>query len=384
MTTTFLDTLTFLSDDQRRVLAENDLDTPEAFRHITLERLEREPFKLSPGRASKLLLATGGGAASSNTTNILQVAEPPDVETKIDRALLAAHDDPRKAGALLDLGVDALVLGADDRIDVAATKALRAHLAGGARLPATWQGQRIAATRELSTPPVWNNPKQGGLPLQAGKDEISGVPWGELKIDGLRAAAFGYRQGMFDGMTEAAVFAALSDPHGNTLGRVIARMAAMKVKPEDMDVHVVMADPVGRAWTPPGGPLRNGAGLDLGCRAPFQCGPAPAPAQPVHGRRDAAVLPPSAGRRGPRWAPARRDGVAGGSRGWRRRNVAQSRTHQRAPEAGAHPRPAPAVAGHRGRVQRRGTVGPAGPGRRQRRGSGSAQAPGQQPLVDRA
>lgn len=115
---------------------------------------------------------------------------------------------------------------------------MRQHVAAGAPAGATWQGQRIAETATLSTPPVWCSPRTG-QPLQAGKDEITDTAWGEFKLDGLREAAFGYESGMFANMPDSFVF---EQVRANGLGirdKIRTRMKALDVTPESMDRVVV-------------------------------------------------------------------------------------------------------------------------------------------------
>jgi hypothetical protein len=249
MTTDFLTSCGFLSDDQRAALRAQDLDSAAAFKHVTTADLRAEPFKLSIGKASQLLEAAGVGGTTP-TTHIIQPAEPLDQATRIDRALFAAHNDPTKTGALIELGVLEVVLQADDKLDVMQTKAALAHAAAGAPLGATWQGQRIADVRKLSTPPIWCSPRGDHRPLQAGRDEISDVPWGELKLDGLRITAFGEGEGFFKGMTDEAVFAGMQ-PDQKLYQRVVARMKALEVPPESMDQHVIYSRSSTRATRVP-------------------------------------------------------------------------------------------------------------------------------------
>jgi hypothetical protein len=115
----------------------------------------------------------------------------------------------------------------------------------------------------LSTPPVWCSPRTG-QPLQAGKDEITETPWGELKLDGLREAAFGYREGMFVGMPDPQVFVNLRGDVLGIRGKIAARMKALGVKPEEMDAIVVFRQrkPLERLEVPVshGAARRAGAG----------------------------------------------------------------------------------------------------------------------------
>ena len=244
MSSDFINSLTFLTEDECRVLREQDLTAPEDFAHVTIPRLEAAPFRLTTGKASKVLRAAKVPAAGAPVVNVANIhAEPPSLASRIDAALAAAREDVAAAGLLVELGVALVVLAADDKIDVEATKAMRQHVAAGAPSGATWQGQRIAETATLSTPPVWCSPRTG-QPLQAGKDEITDTAWGELKLDALREAAFGYEQGMFANMPDSFVF---EQVRVNGLGirdKIRMRMKALGVTPDSMDrVVVFRAEP---------------------------------------------------------------------------------------------------------------------------------------------
>lgn len=234
----FLDSLTFLSDEQRQLLRDKDLDSPECFKHITVTRLEAAPFNLSPGRASRLLTAAGVGHGPASTT--ITIAEPPDEDTRIERALLAARDDPSKAPALAAIGVELVVLDDASKVDVAQTKRMRAHAATGAAVGATWQGRKIVRARTLGMPVVLCSPRTGKA-LQDGRDEVTGTPWGELGLDTLRLVAFGYREGIIAamGLGEPEAFAQIRDDKSGLRQRLSARMKALEVKPEEMDDIVV-------------------------------------------------------------------------------------------------------------------------------------------------
>lgn len=247
MSSDFIDSLTFLTEDECRVLREQNFTDPEDFAHVTISRLEAPPYRLTTGKASKLLRAAKIPVAGAGTPVVNNVAithaEPPSLANRIDAALLAARDDVSAAGLLVELGVPLVVLAADDKIDPEATKAMRQHVAAGAPAGATWQGQRIAETATLSTPPVWCSPRTG-QPLQAGKDEITETAWGELRLDGLREAAFGYEQGMFANMPDSFVFEQLRVNGLGIRDKIRVRMKALGVTPESMDrVVVFRAEP---------------------------------------------------------------------------------------------------------------------------------------------
>ena len=234
----FLDTLDFLTPDQRAILAAEDLTSPAAFKHITIEALKALGFKL--GRASLILDAAGVPAAGAAVpTNItVHQADPPDLEARIDRALVAARKDPTKAPMLHELGVPYAVLEADDKLDEAKTRDLRRHLAAGAPLPDSWHGQRIAATRTLSTPPLWCVPRTG-VPLQNGRDGATDIPWGELLLDGLRLTAFGLESGFFGGLADETIFARMKENTGGVREKLAERAKNAGVNLATMDRRVV-------------------------------------------------------------------------------------------------------------------------------------------------
>ncbi len=241
----FLDTLPFLSPEQRAALRAEDLDTAVAFVHVPISTLQAAPFSLTLGKASRLLAAAQDERAHTPTlapppapqTVHVSLAEPLSMQARIERALAAAEADPSTAGALLDLGVEHVVIGAHGKVWPAATIAMRAHAASGAPVGKTWQGAKIASVRSLSTPVVLCSPRTG-RPLQDGKDEVTETPWGMLGLDGLRLAAFGYEQDMFAGMSEDAVLSMIAGGK-DARAKIEKRMAALDVKPEDMDPRVV-------------------------------------------------------------------------------------------------------------------------------------------------
>lgn len=238
MSSDFIDSLTFLTEDECRVLREQDLTAPEDFAHITIPRLEAPPFRLTTGKASKVLRFAKVPVAGAPVVNVSTIhAEPSSHASRVDAALAAAREDVAAAGLLVELGVARVVLGVDDKVSPALTLSMRAQEAAGVPVGATWQGQRVVDTARLASPTVYCSPRDGS-PLQAGAGEVSGVMWGELGLDGLRAAAFGYQEGLFEGRPEEAVFAAMKSG-GSLREKVLGRMRALSVKPEAMDRIVV-------------------------------------------------------------------------------------------------------------------------------------------------
>lgn len=255
----FLDSLPFLSPEQRAALRADDLDTAVAFAHVTVSMLQAPPFGLTIGKASRLLAAAQTEVATPLAPQavVVNVAEPPDLRTRIERALLLAEQDPSTVGSLADLGVDLVVIGEHGKVWPAATIAMRAHASTGASVGKTWQGAKIASVHALAAPAVWCSPRTS-RPLQDGKDEVTETPWGLLGLDGLRVAAFGYDQGMFDGLGESAVWDIVHSK-GPLHVKIVKRMAALDVKPEDMDPRVVFS---ARKPEAPSRPMRDGAPRD--------------------------------------------------------------------------------------------------------------------------
>lgn len=260
----FLDSIPFLSPEQRASLRADDLDAAAAFVHVTVQMLQAPPFGLTIGKASRLLAAAQGEAAATSapapSTLVVNIAEPPDLRTRIERALLLAEQDPSTIGALADLGVDLVVIGEHGKVWPAATIAARAHAATGAPIGKTWQGAKIVSVHALAAPTVWCSPRTS-RPLQDGKDEVTGTEWATLGLGGLRVAAFGYEQGMFDGMSEGAVLDVIKQASALHT-KLVKRMAALDVKPEDMDPRVVFSSRKTEVPSRPmrdDSPLRNGA-----------------------------------------------------------------------------------------------------------------------------
>lgn len=244
---TWLDSLDFLSSSQREALKQQDLDVPEAVRMLTAPQLVGLGLDLTIGKAARLLAAAqaGGPGPATATSVSVQIAEPPDHATRVQRALEAAATDPTKVAGLVDL-LDHVVVGTEadpesDAINVTATRAMLVHLATGALVGSTWSGLRVVSVREIVAPRIHCNPRTGKA-LQAGRDAVSLVPWAELGIEGLRLAAYGYERGLFEGRSEDIVFASVRDD--KALRQRISVMAkADGVELSSLDGRLV--------WTPP-------------------------------------------------------------------------------------------------------------------------------------
>lgn len=242
MSSTWLDSLSFLSDTQRAALRALDLDSPDAVAAFTAERLEAR-VGLSLGNAGRLITAAGAGSKPPPPTSVtVQIAEAPSASARVSAALDAAAADPTRIPGLLEVGVESVVVGTaerpdDDVINVMATRAALAHAAGGAPIGSTWGGLRVVSVRELTAPKIYCNPRTG-RPLQDGRDEISLVPLGELGLEGLRLLAFGARAGFFDNRSDELVLNDLKNSSA-LRARIAAKAKADGVELASMDALVI-------------------------------------------------------------------------------------------------------------------------------------------------
>jgi len=214
----FLSSYPFLDDAERDLLRKHGVDDADSVLGLGADGLVRHA-QLSPGKAGKLVRA----AERASTPTTAQPAVPTRDE-QVRAALRQAADDPSKVKALLELGVQVVVLTPEDRVDPGLSVMLHEHIAAGARVPATWRGRKIARVDQLATPPIWCSPRPPHRELQAGADEVSGVAWAALGVDGLRLAAHGYARGFFEGRAEEAAFKILmTDEHSNPRRRQVRR-----------------------------------------------------------------------------------------------------------------------------------------------------------------
>lgn len=258
----FLDEQPYLDTAAKDRLRKLDMDEPGAVIAFSPESIARLA-KISPGHAGKLVTAANAARATSTPALTVHMAEPPERAQRIAMALAAAHKDPTNSDALVSLGIMYAVLGADDRLEPAGTETLRVHLAGGGDLPKTWRGKRIIPVTELAAVPIWKSPRTLTA-LQGGVDELDeDLVWAELGLEGLRLAAFGFgwrpdsssrveTENMFNGFSDVQVFEHIRD---NDKGRkrILDRMKALGVKPEEMDDLVIVgrrkkAPPAKDAW----------------------------------------------------------------------------------------------------------------------------------------
>lgn len=252
---TWLDSLDFLSPDQRATLAQHDLDTPAAVRSLSASAIS-EATGLTLGKVGKLLTAAAEAHAPAKPNPISVVVSAPverSRDERIQATLAEAATDPTRLTALLDLGVDRVVVGTpqapdSDVVNVEQTRAMLAHAATGAPVGATWGGLRIVDIAEVVSPRIYCNPRTSKA-LQGGADEISLVPWAQLGLDGLRLAAYGYMRGLFDGRPEEAVFASVRDDAA-LRQRITVMAKAAGDKLEDLDDRLIWRPAKGQPAAP--------------------------------------------------------------------------------------------------------------------------------------
>lgn len=249
MTSTWLDSLSFLSDAHREALRKHDLDSPDAVAAFNAEQIAKAAG-LSLGIAGRVVTAAAGAGSKPQppvpTSVTVQLAEAPSASARVAAALDAAAADPTRIAGLLEVGVETVVVGTaeqpeSDAINVMATRAALAHAAGGAPIGSTWAGLRVVSVRELTAPKIFCNPRTG-RPLQDGHDELSLVPLGELGLEGLRLLAFGARAGFFDNRSDEIVFQELKSLPA-LRARIVAKAAAERVDLASMDALVVWRAP---------------------------------------------------------------------------------------------------------------------------------------------
>jgi len=242
----FLDTLTFLTDHHRALLHDADLDEPAAFQHLSHEafvaKFTSAPYGLSEGKVGRLFTATRLQTVSSGPTKVeVTVPAPLSRGEQIERALRTA-----KLDVLRDLGVTHVV-APKGVLDVDAT--LELFAANPSRMPATWRGKKVVALSDLSGAERYRNPRNGselqGLGV-TGVDEVTGEPWGALGLDGLCITAYGEGAGFFTGMTDRAVIEAMTvDAMGTRKplrARIEKRMEETDTKIESLKERVVVQE----------------------------------------------------------------------------------------------------------------------------------------------
>ncbi len=242
----FLDSLAFLSPAERAALHALDIDDPETVLAMSASEIETATTKvgtpLTPGKCAKIL-ATARKVGPSAAAEDEVARGVGDKITRITLGLQAlaienpSHLTPRKR-QLDALGVEYAVLDADGKVAPIASLELYQHLDTGVPKPPTWKNQRVVPLADIGAPQALCNPRTG-KPLQAGADELSGVKWADLGMDGLRVTAYGYNHAdAFPGSTEEAVFAAMS-PGTATRTLLEQRMKNLGVAPELLDYFIV-------------------------------------------------------------------------------------------------------------------------------------------------
>lgn len=242
----FLNTLTFLTPEQRALLVDADLDEPSAFQHLSHEKFVDKflspPYGLSEGKVGRLFTATRLQTTAATPTKV-EVTLPESLSRgeQIERALRAS-----KLDVLRDLGVT-YVVASWGVLDADATMELFAS--NPSRMPPTWRGKKVVALSDLAGVERYRNPRNGselqGLGV-TGVDEVTSEPWGALGLDGLCVAAFGEAAGFFAGMTDAAVIDAMMVDSTGTRkplrARIEKRMEVTDTKHESLKERVIVRD----------------------------------------------------------------------------------------------------------------------------------------------
>lgn len=236
----FLNTLP-LSDDERTKMRDQDLTTAAAVVALSAAEIAAATgFKI--GKAGAILSAARDVQEAAQQARRDADAADRDYERKKSQITLAlqalrADPAPHRRKAVTDLGVLFVVLDDGDKVDAADSMALLRDLEDGAPVPRAWQGKRVVKVADLGAPTVFCDPRTGAA-LQAGVAK-TGVPWGELGLDLLRLAAYGYREGLMHGMTDKAVFQGIRDDVDGLRTRLQQLAKNTRVDLASMDAIVV-------------------------------------------------------------------------------------------------------------------------------------------------
>lgn len=170
----FLNSLDFLTPEQRQKLASDDLDSAAAFRHYMPEYFTGERYGFSPGKAGKLI------TASREADHLTKRDEPDELAV----ALLDLANPAKHASAvrhLQALDVERVVLGEDGKVDAATTAAYQQD--GAPLVP--WYGPsgRVVHVAEVNGK-LPHHPRTG---VRLTRGDV--IPWVALPRDTLVAAA---------------------------------------------------------------------------------------------------------------------------------------------------------------------------------------------------
>lgn len=196
----FLDSVSHLTPEQRVALRGQELDNPDAIVAFTPEVIA-STAGLTLGAAGRLLRAAQQelDRQATDRKHAIRLAE-------LQSALTLARQDPKphRLRALQKLGFTHVVQTSGE-INPQMTLDMRADIDEGASVPRLWQGERVVSVDSLIEPTVFRHWRTGQT-LQAGKDDLTGIPWADLGLDVLRLLVYGQRLDAFHGMTDAAVF----------------------------------------------------------------------------------------------------------------------------------------------------------------------------------
>lgn len=233
-----------LTPELRRALRGLDMGDPEAVVVLTASEIVAEAdkagFTISLGKAGLVLAKARDEVNKQKQVEADRAAVERRIEVQV--AAMEHFNKNGHVGTLTAAGLVHVVVRADDKLDTNKTIGLMIDLDRGAPLPAMWQGMRVVPVSQLDVAKILCHPRTGvALQGDPGVDD-NGVMWGELKLEGLRLAAFGYEQGKFHGMTDKAVFAALTND-ADLRGDLTTRAKALKVDLTTMDPRIVYAPP---------------------------------------------------------------------------------------------------------------------------------------------
>lgn len=239
----FLETIN-LTPELRANLRKLDMGDPEAVVVLTASEIVAEAskagFEISLGKAGLLLAKARDEVSKLKQVEADRAASDRRIEMQV--AALEHFNKNGHVGTLTAAGLTYVVVRADDKLDANKTIGLMVDLERGAPLPAMWQGMRVVPVSQLDVAKILCHPRTGvALQGDPGVDD-NGVLWGELKLEGLRLAAFGYEQGKFHGMTDKAVLLALTTD-ADLRSDLTARAKALKIDLATMDRRVVYAPP---------------------------------------------------------------------------------------------------------------------------------------------
>lgn len=167
----FIDSLPFLSDEQRTKVRAADLDVPAAIVVLSAAEIVTHTG-LTIGKAGLLLTharAATTAVAGPSTTEADRIYQARRGAIELALQALRAEPAPHRRKAIRDMGVECVVRDAEGRVNPSGTMAMLADLEDGAPVPKTWQGEQVVPVRDIGLPTVFCHPRthevlQGGVP----------------------------------------------------------------------------------------------------------------------------------------------------------------------------------------------------------------------------